>query len=128
MADNTKLKKGTAYQVVDGQVVAVSPAGEKVYLLHPAALPLWKRLEAGADSSCLSNEETSFVAYLAAKGLLETSLKLDAPATHPWVLCEEEVEVMAAICASSLVGGGSGKKPPKPGKCRVFGSCKFPFE
>ena len=123
VADDIKLKKGAAYQVVDGQIVTVSPTGEKVYLLHPAALPLWERLEKGVDSAKLGKQEVSFVAYLAARGLLETSMKFDAPATHPWVLCEEEVEVMAALCDSTFHGS-----KPKQGKCRVFGSCKFPFE
>jgi hypothetical protein len=123
VADDIRLKKGAAYQVVDGQIVTVSPTGEKVYLLHPAALPLWRQLEKGVDSSSLGQEEISFVAYLAAKGLLETSMKSETPATHPWVLCEEDVEVLAALCASAFHGS-----KPKQGKCRVFGSCKFPFE
>ncbi|MBN1809125.1 MAG: hypothetical protein JW909_08655 [Planctomycetes bacterium] len=133
-----RIKKETAYQVVDGQVVAVPGRGDRVYLMDAAATALWERLVEGVDAGDLGEEELRYAQCLAGKGLAEKDGTVEGPEGHAWIISEEPVEVMAALCDSSRIGSGGtnpgqGQGPPitppgHAGKCRTFGSCQLAFE
>ncbi|HHN47281.1 MAG TPA: hypothetical protein ENN09_07550 [Planctomycetes bacterium] len=131
-----KLNAAVAFQVVDGQVVAVSPDGARVYLLAAAALPLWEKLEAGCATQDLDPSSASLAALLASRKLVDCDAVPPHPSSHEWLVAEEEIEVIAAVCDSSRLGQGGGPpgggRPPgvgpPGGRCRAFGVCQVPFE
>jgi hypothetical protein len=147
-----------AWRVVDGEAVVVSPATNEVHVLNRTATAAWRLFDGLrtaedaarelADSLELSLGDVlpdveRLVGELELRGLLA---RLEAPAALPaWtgpasrlvggyvapkVESTEPLEVVAAICASTREGqgGGNPNKPPKPGRCRVFGVCQKPFE
>ena len=114
-----RLKEGTAWQEIDGKVIAVSPDGGKAYVFAGRSPEVFAALD-NRDAVPEGEEASSFLSCLEALGLLEGAEASGAPASHPWLLQTQETEVLAAVCDSVREG--------EPGTCRTFGSCSVAFE